>query len=211
MTFATTALLVGTSQRRSNRAACGALQDFILTNQAMDLDTHASPAHWVKSHHFSIQQVVRCAPKAKRPGWRARRRVQHVRQGDLVHFVAHVHQGCIARAEIQTRQNVIGARLVFIKNQKSKPCAFLALLGCTKMNRDRTNALNARKAGKPLTWNNQNVYSVKSVDLPKLRDSLCARTVVPASTARTLESALPVPLELFANLKTTCANVAFAR
>ena len=28
-------------------------------------------------------------------------------------------------------------------------------------------------------------------DLPKLRDSLCARTVVPASTARTLESACP--------------------
>ena len=83
--FATTALLVGTSQRRSNRAACGALQDFILTNQAMDLDTHASPAHWVKSHHFSIQQVVRCA-QGKTTRLEGASACSTCSAGDLVHL-----------------------------------------------------------------------------------------------------------------------------
>ena len=151
--------------RRSNRAACGALQDFILTNQAMDLDTRASPAHWVKSHHFSIQQVVRCVEgkttRLRRIG------VFNMFGRRFGALCRPCSPGMYRSGGDSNSSKCHKCPSGFYQESEEQTLCLPALLGCTKMNRDRTNALNAE--GKPLTWNNQNVYSVKSADLPKLR------------------------------------------
>ena len=108
--------LVGTSQRKAIELLA-VPTGFYSDKKAMDLDTRAVLPIG-SNRTISIQQVVRC-PKAKRPGWRAPT-CSTSSAGRFSALVAHVHQGCIARAEIQTRQNVI-LPVWFIKNQKSKP------------------------------------------------------------------------------------------